>query len=421
MITMNDKIKKAVVTLDRLDRLIKSGLLNPISGRALLSAYMKNDPSQKIELIENAITISQMFTSPFNKPDLSVDGPIRFALTENNVPAGLYPQECHILIAGQTGCGKSTLFKIIFSQALKQGNNCIWLFVKSSEMRPLLTVEPNIVVCNFKSIKINIFEPPPGVNVIDWISIIADILIQAFRLYDGSKNFLIDCLRTLYEKYSTKGYFPCIHDLYNHVKELKYPSQSRTARYQESILNRIGGLVNSSLGSVLDCSRGHTLGLINNHTIFEVLFLTAEHQVLIVNYLLTYLYVYKQVNETYVQHLIGLDDANLVFDDSYEKRPDLGLPIIHHLLTTVRKSKITIYACTQTPHQIGASIHSNSFAKIMFSLSNGRDIECMQFSMGIRNQEQKDYCFKLKPREAIVKFSSRYQEPFLAIVPEVML
>jgi hypothetical protein len=55
----------------------------------------------------------------------------------------------------------------------------------------------------------------------------------------------------------------------------------------------------------------------------------------------------------------------------------------------------------------------------MFSLSHGKDIDCMQQSMGIKDLEQKAYCYKLKPREAVVKFSARYQEPFLAKVPEV--
>jgi hypothetical protein len=67
---------------------------------------------------------------------------------------------------------------------------------------------------------------------------------------------------------------------------------------------------------------------------------------------------------------------------------------------------------------LGASIHSNSFAKIMFSLSNGKDLEYMFQSMGIKDEEQKAYCYKLKPRETAVKYSARYQEPFIANVPE---
>ena len=40
---------------------------------------------------------------------------------------------------------------------------------------------------------------------------------------------------------------------------------------------------------------------------------------------------------------------------------------------------------------------------------------------GIKDPEQKDYCYKLMPREAVFKFSARYQEPFLAKVQEVNL
>jgi len=296
-----------------------------------------------------------------------------------------------------------------------------WLFVKSPEMRSLLTINRDILIVTFNKIKLNLLEPPMGVKLMEWASIIADILIQAFRLYDGSKNFLTDCLREQYTKFSSTGYYPSLLDLYDHVKSLKFPAISRTARYQESILNRLGGLLQSSLGPVFDCSQGYTKYLINHHVIYELLYLQMEHQVLMVNYLLTYLYMYKLIHDTDFRHFVGIDDANLLFDISFEKRPDLGLPIIHHLLTTVRKSKINIFACTQTPAQVGASIHSNAFAKVMFSLSNGKDIECMFQSMGIKDPEQQSYCYKLKPREVVVKFSGRYQEPFLAQIPEVEL
>ena len=418
---MNERFQKSLRMLDMYQRVKKAGLHNnPLVNRAILQSLIKSDPRREIESLETVLAISQMSKSPFALPDESVDGPIRFAISENKLPVGLFPHECHVLIAGQTGTGKSTLLKIISIQGMKQGN-CIWMFPKSQELRSILHFNKDIVVTDFRTIKINIFEPPPSVSVQDWINIVADILIQGFSLYDGSKNYLIRCLQILFEKLSATGFYPSIIDLYKYVNTQKHPPQSRTARYQESILNRLSGLIYSLLGPVLDCSRGHTLGLVNNHAIFEILFLTSEHQRLLVNYLITYLYIYKQMNETQTQHLIGLDDANLIFDASYEKRPDLGLPIIHHLLTTVRKSRITIYACTQTPHQIGASIHSNAFAKIMFALSNGKDVECMLQSMGIRNPEQREYSFKLNPREILIKFASRYQEPFLATVPEIVL
>jgi hypothetical protein len=293
-----------------------------------------------------------------------------------------------------------------------------WLFVKAHDMRSLLKVSKDILVVTFNEIKLNPLEPPPGMKATEWASIFADLWIQAFRLYEGSKGFLIECLNNLYLKYVSLGYYPSLFDLYYYVKALKFPAISRNSRYQESILNRLGSLIHSALAPVFDCSRGHIKALIFTHTIFEILYLTAESQVFMVNYLLSHLFYYKMIHETGLRHWVGIDDANLIFDISFEYRPDLGLPIIHHLLTTVRKNKINIFACTQTPHQLGASIHSNAFAKIMFSLSSGKDLECMFQSMGIKDAEQKDYCFRLKPREMVVKFSTRYQEPFVAVVPE---
>jgi hypothetical protein len=365
--------------------------------------------------------------SPFSAPDESVDGRIRFANTEQGKPIGINPEECHVLVAGQTNSGKTTLLRIIFSQALsleeyetgKATEKIIcWLFVKAHDMRSLLKVEKNTLVVTFNEIKLNPLEPPPGIKAIEWASIFADLWIQAFRLYEGSKGFLIECLHALYLKNSKSGYYPSLYDLYYYVRALKFPAISRNARYQESVLNRLGGLIKGSLADVFDCSRGHINNLVSTHAIFEILYLTAEQQVFMVNYLLSYLFYYKMIQETGLRHWVAIDDANLIFDVSYEKRPDLGLPVIHHLLTTVRKNRINIFACTQTPHQLGASIHSNAFAKIMFSLSHGKDIEQMQQSMGIKDAEQKAYCFKLEPRRIVVKFAARYQKPFVGIVQE---
>lgn len=429
---MNDYLKRAIITLDKLSALKRAGMFNPNNARILLSAHIKKDPSRELAMIDNAVLLSKMFRSPFDIPDNSVNGLIKFALTEQGLPIGIFPEECHHLICGQTGTGKSTLLKILFSQALlfnkfqnvhfinTEKLRC-WLFVKAQDMRNLLNVDRNILVVNFNMIKLNPLEPPPGMRSIEWASIFADIWIQAFRLYEGSKGFLIECLNNLYVKYNSLGYYPSLFDLYNYVMGLKFPLISRSARYQESVLNRLGGLIHGSLGSVFDCSKGHISSLINLHVIFEIIYLAAEQQVFMVNYLLSYLFNYKLIQKTSLRHFVGIDDANLIFDIAFEKRPDLGLPIIHHLLTTVRKNKINVFACTQTPHQVGASIHSNSFAKIMFSLSHGKDIECMQQSMGIKDREQKAYCYRLKPREAVVKFSARYQEPFIATVPEINL
>ena len=107
-----------MTSLETLTNLKKAGILNSNTAKFLISAHLSPESSEKYEMLNNAILFSKMISSPFDKPDESVDAIIRFAITENNIPVGINPEECHFLIAGQTGCGKSTLLKIIFTRVL---------------------------------------------------------------------------------------------------------------------------------------------------------------------------------------------------------------------------------------------------------------------------------------------------------------
>jgi len=290
----------------------------------------------------------------------------------------------------------------------------IWFFTKSKEGRKLLYIEKDIIVVLFQStIKFSTILAPKTFPQSAWNNVWADVFVQAFGIYDGTKNFLIDHLKRLSETIKN----PSLTDLYKQIKYTKYPLMSRYARYQESAINRLGGTLSSPISNVIDC-RDISIELFSNcNVIFEIQYLTSEQQVFIVNILISWLYYFKLYNNIDMTHFVGIDDANLVFDKSFENRPDRGLPIISHLLSTVRKSKINIICCSQIPHQLGSSIHSNSFTKIMFSLANGKDIDCMNQSMGIIDPEQRQYCYQLDLQEMVIKFSARYQEPFLAYVP----
>ena len=76
------------------------------------------NPIETAEQVQATYDLVESLKPPFEIPDETVDGPIRFALTEDNHPVGMHPHECHTLIAGQTRTGKSTLLKILFAQAL---------------------------------------------------------------------------------------------------------------------------------------------------------------------------------------------------------------------------------------------------------------------------------------------------------------
>jgi len=115
---MNDISKKAVLSLEMLINLKRAGILNPVTARMLVDAHTSADSKNKYEILQNAILFSKILTSPFDKPDASANGPMQFAFSENNQAIGIYPEDCHVLFAGQTGTGKSILMKLISSVRL---------------------------------------------------------------------------------------------------------------------------------------------------------------------------------------------------------------------------------------------------------------------------------------------------------------
>lgn len=426
---MNDSLKRKLIALETLSSMKNSGMLNPMMASMLVSAHASKDPKQLAEFQQKAELMSNMFKRAFSIPGNEVDAPIRLALTERGQPVGFYPHECHWLLSGQTGCGKSTLLRIINAQAMAYnklqgiatGEKIIcWIFSKAPDMRSLLAVDEDIIITSFREIKMNPLQPPHGVSTIEWTNIFVDFFISTFQQTFASKAFLCEHLMKLYANYSSTGYFPSLLDLYESIRDLHFMGVSRQARYQEGIINRLHGLLSSALGPVFECSHGHIESLVEQHVVFEVMFLTAEQNSFMTNYLMSYLFHHKMANEIQDRHFLTIDDANSIFQKSLEYN-NQGLPTVHEHLCTVRKTNITVFAATQTPHQIGASIHSNAFGKITFALSNGQDVEYMLRSMGIKKAEQKEALYRLMPREAVIKFSSRYVEPFLVTIPEVQI
>ena len=414
---MNDHIKKVLTSIDMLTKLKKANALNPLTARTLLSGHLKND-SSKYEILNQVVVLSCSGKSPFELPDSSVNALISLAISENNQKIGMYPHECHCLIAGQTGMGKTTLLNLIFSQALFL-NSHIWLFVRAKDTRGLLGFNKNILVNSFDgSIKFNPLNPC-GLSVYDYCNIFADIFIQSQSLYDGTKNYLIEHLSFLYQRFEQFNSYPSMIDLYLYIKSLGHPRYTRAAGYRDSALNRLGGMLAGPLGKVFDCSVGYEESFLNGNCIFEIENLTRQQQIFVVNILLTKLFRYKLSLNTDVWTLCGIDDGNLLFDVALERRPDQGMPIIHDLLSTVRKSKINVFCCTQTPHQIGASIHSNSAIKIFFSMANALDTEFMFRSIGNLTKEQKEFCFGLAQRQIVIKNTLRFQTPILGTIPQI--
>lgn len=373
-----------------------------------------------ILLLQPLIVQQELRANPFPLPEPEVNGSIKFAVAEQTQYVGFFPDELHVLITGEPGTGKTSMTNFLIApQAMAQGIKC-WFFVKARDTEKLIRFNKNIVTVDFDGqIKINPMQPPKNVSKHEWYASLWDMFIQAEAIYDGTKNFLIEQSYDLTREYERFGVEPSLFELYDFIKEKDIPRGSRDSHYKESALNRIGGMLKSSLRDSLDCSSGCLEELVSENVIFNIGGLPASQQVFIVNTLIAWLFSFKENNKYDGRHFVVIDDAMLLFDANFERRPDRGMPIINHHLAEVRKSKINMIVIGQFPSLMGQGIFGTSSTKIMFTLADSLDIDRMLDSMGIFDRKQREAARLLNKnnRETIVKFSSRYTRPFLSFMP----
>ena len=88
----------------------------------MVKRYIANPTNENMQSLSRItspkILHQKIFGKPFQEPDETIDGQLRFARTEEGKHAGMNLDEPHCLIVGQTGCGKTYLLLILLGQVL---------------------------------------------------------------------------------------------------------------------------------------------------------------------------------------------------------------------------------------------------------------------------------------------------------------
>lgn len=332
---------------------------------------------------------------------------------------GLSPKEIHHLyLPGSTGYGKTVTTVGFLTTFIASMFACLVISFKR-EYRGLIGLfKDRVLIFRLSDslFKINPLCPPPGVPILYWLNLFADVFSQAAGLLTASKSFIMQVVSELYLRYGIyddqpekEKIYPSLFDLLDYLKTQSYAKYSRDARYYEATCNRLVGFLLST-GDLCNCSRGINFTDIldsGKSIVLEVDGLSVDWTQCLCNLILFHIFAYKlnrkgQKMNNEPRYIIVLEDAQPIFDIDLERRVYEGMPQIAVLFEKGREEGLSLIVSDQVPSQTIHALRANCNQVICYHLADGKDIKEMQISFGLSDEEAK-VISQLKRGEAIVK------------------
>jgi energy-coupling factor transporter ATP-binding protein EcfA2 len=287
----------------------------------------------------------------------------------------------HLLITGRSGCGKTTLIVQIIRELIRE-NIPFLIFDYKLDYRALIRVYPQIVVLNWKDLRINPLEPPACVSFQEWKQQFINIFGHVQGVWHGSTQYLLEAVDSAYEE---KGGIPTIEDVYRKVVESSETSR-KMQEYAAVIETRLYGLL-SKLGPTINNRR--TLidveKLLEMPVIVELHGLGRDEATLITLWFFYWIYAYRRAKgiRGKLLHVLIVDEAKRIFTASEQYSQTTteysGIPPADLICDEIRDFGEAIIASDQEPTKLSNSLKANTYTKITGFLGNGKDINYLKF------------------------------------------
>jgi DNA-binding MarR family transcriptional regulator/energy-coupling factor transporter ATP-binding protein EcfA2 len=353
-------------------------------------------------------------------------------------PFGMREQDWirHMCVTGMSGSGKTTFaYTMLGAMILK--NKPFLVFDWKRSFRPLLKAHDKTLVFTIgnESIKnffrVNINIPPPGVGPRQWISILADMLSEAYQTSFGVHKILTEVLDKAYNDfkvYEGSHNYPNWHQIKDRLEKMQSDlEQKRSSREYEwvtSALRIAHGLTFGSFGEVINYKGKELIDvadLLKQQVVFELDGLSNSEKKFFTQYILTY--IYKKLKSdpdnltNEFKHMILVDEAHNIF---LKDRPQfMEESVTEMIFREIREFGESLVCLDQHISKLADVVSGNSACNIAFQQQLPEDIrdaaELMQ--LNDRRDDKKKYFSMLPVGHAIVKLAERYHNPFLIKAP----
>ena len=327
-----------------------------------------------------------------------------------------------ILIAGRTGSGKSSLIKSIINQivTIKLPFNILIPDLKK-EYRHLCTPDTNLKVLMRDKIMINPLQVPSWcTHITDYIVAFAKSFVSENYLLGTSENFIIDLVDELYRQrgvYDGTRNYPTFKDLYDLVG--RYLTKKQSFRYTDVFLWIQNRLKPYLLSDSFQCQVGIPFEIFQRENLaieMDTGFTDRMYNFTIAT-IANQLYMHNKAKDIggAIKHWFVIDEARILFN-AHRDVSEFGESILNEILTKSRAYGISFLLASQESASFNSVMRALSFLKIAFPLNDAIDLDFIQGSFGL-SDEQTQALFELPPYGTAVVRYGGYTKPFLLEVP----
>jgi DNA-binding PadR family transcriptional regulator len=324
--------------------------------------------------------------------------------------------------AGRVKSGKSILVKYLLCQILRKPRNFNVLIPDlKKEYRNLLPHCRYLRVLKKERININPFEVPPWRHPLEHIFAVSRVFVSENYLIGTSMNELIGVLEWLYKErgvFEGSKNYPNVLDVYNAISARL--RNSKWGRYIDVLRWLQNRLLPYTKSETFACQYGIPFDVFRTENL--VLEMDKGFTDLMYNFSTAYiaelLYSYnKEMNliGSKLRHLFNVDEARILFNANRDAS-QFGESIINEIVSKSREFGIGFFLSSQESASFNQLIRSLSYLKIAFPLNDAKDIDFIQESFGLED-DQAAYLFRLPPYgRALVRYGG-YEKPFILQVP----
>jgi hypothetical protein len=269
----------------------------------------------------------------------------------------------------------------------------------------------------------NWLMPPPGVPFIRWLSTIAEILGNYLDIRVAARSLFTSAALHLWkEKFGeSQTSFPTLQNVRDHIAEFRYHPLSHLARYRETLLNRLDGILTIYGENICSIRRLNWNEYINSNWAISLDGIPTDYQNLFITVTIAKIISFSMTRNLRSQNLKILfvfDEASTMFKKWHESGEHTYL--LTDYLAKSREFGIGFIIGTQTLSNLADSVIANTGVKILVGGSGiGSDYDLFASATGLIREQKEFLKQRTLPGMACVK-DPRYPHPFIMEVPKIV-